>query len=100
MTRIPCFSLALAALFLLTAGSAQAQRSQTRGLYLNAHLIAAGIGYDDEAFGTQSGGGLGVEVGYGVSRLVTLFLGVDGSVMSNATSVRFGAGLSWFPSRR
>ena len=87
MTRTFCFSLALAATFVvllfLTAGNAQAQRSNTRGIFLNAHLNAASIGYDDDEFDTQTGGGLGVEFGYGVSNLVTLFVGVDGSVMSN-----------------
>ena len=87
MTRTFCFSLALAAavvaLLFSTADNAQAQRSNTRGIFLNAHLNAASIGYDEDEFDTQTGGGLGVQIGYGVSNLITLFLGVDGSVMSN-----------------
>ena len=87
MTRIYCFSLATAALLVallfLTTGDAYAQRSNTRGIFLNAHLNATTIGYDDDDFNTQSGGGLGIQFGYGVSNLVTLFIGVDGSVMSS-----------------
>ncbi|MFQ5572235.1 MAG: outer membrane beta-barrel protein, partial [Rhodothermales bacterium] len=30
---------------------------------------------------TQTGGGLGVQIGYGVSRLVTIYLGIDGAVI-------------------
>lgn len=87
MTRTFCSSLAMAAclvaLLFVTAGNAHAQRSNTRGIYLNAHLNAVSVGYDESDFDTQTGGGLGVGIGYGVSNLVTLFLGVDGSVMSN-----------------
>lgn len=87
MTRTSCFSFALAvslvALLFLTTDDVQAQRSNTRGLFLNAHLNATTIGYDQDDFDTQTGGGLGVQFGYGVSNLVALFLGVDGSVMSN-----------------
>lgn len=87
MTHRNCFSFVLAAsltaLLFLTTGDAHAQRSNTRGIFLNAHLNATGIGYDDDDFDTQSGGGLGVQFGYGVSNLVTLFLGVDGAVMSS-----------------
>lgn len=72
----------LAALF-LTAGNAQAQRSNTRGIFLNAHLSGTSMSFNEDAFDTQSGGGFGVQFGYGVSRLVTLFIGVNGASMSN-----------------
>lgn len=77
-------SLVFVALFFLgTADRAHAQRSNTRGVFLNLHLNGAGIGYNEDQIDPQSGGGLGFQVGYGVSRLVTLYLGIDGSVMSN-----------------
>lgn len=75
--------LLLAVLFIGTADRASAQRSHTEGLFLNLHLNGAGIGYADDEFGSQSGGGLGGQIGYGVSRLVTIYLGVDFSAMSS-----------------
>ena len=76
---IPTLTVAL----LLTAYTAQAQRSNTRGIFLNAHLTGTTMAFNDDAFDTQSGGGAGIQIGYGVSRLVTLYLGVDGSSMTN-----------------
>ncbi len=79
----------LAAFLILTAGSALAQRrSNTTGIFLNAHLNATGISYnlsdfDDEGDETDSGGGLGLQVGYGFSPLVTVYLAANGSGMKN-----------------
>ncbi len=81
----------LAAFLLLVAGSAYAQRRpNTTGLFLNVHLNATGIGYDEDALfeldfrdDTHSGGGAGVMIGYGFSPLLTLYLALNGSVIDS-----------------
>lgn len=80
--------LLLASLLLLfIAAEAHAQRgSNTQGIYLNVHLNGTSISYDEDEFFLQddshSGGGGGIEIGYGVTRLVTLYLGLNGSSIS------------------
>ena len=71
-------------LLIVLSAPAQAQSlSNTTGVYLNAHLSGTSITYDFDNAGeeTNSGGGLGVQIGYGFSPLVTLFLGANGSGM-------------------
>ena len=80
---IPTLTGVLLAALLMTASTVQAQRSNTRGIFLNAHLTGTTMGFNEDEFDTQSGGGFGVQIGYGVSRLVMLYLGANGSVMSN-----------------
>jgi hypothetical protein len=49
--------------------------SVTEGLFLGAHLLGASLkpeGEDDEG-----GGGFGFTVGYGITRLVAVFLNID-----------------------
>lgn len=73
----------------LVAGRAEAQRGpNTSGLFLNAHLSGTLIGYDENDLATlgviddsHGGGGIGVMVGYGFSPLITLYLGLNGSVV-------------------
>lgn len=75
---------AMALLLVLGASPAQLQaqdeeapaRSHTRGLLLNLHLTAASLSTDG---GSDSGGGAGVTIGYGVSRKVLLYLQFDGA---------------------
>lgn len=79
-------TLCAALLLLFTAADAQAQRhSNTRGFFLNVHLNGTSISYDEERFpnrdNTDSGGGAGLKVGYGISPLVTFYLGLNGSSM-------------------
>lgn len=68
---------------------AQAQRrSNTTGLFLNAHLSGNSASYDFDNFDafadeSDSGGGLGVQIGYGFSPLVTLYLGINGAAMDS-----------------
>lgn len=69
--------LALAAL--LSIPTAQAQRSNTRGFLLEGSLY--GTGLDIEGDDAGGGGGLGLRVGYGVSQLVTLYLGLGGAAL-------------------
>jgi opacity protein-like surface antigen len=81
--------LGLLALCLLVALPAQAQRrSNTTGLFLNAHLSANSINYNFEDFDafedeSDTGGGLGLQIGYGFSPLVTLYLGLNGASMDS-----------------
>jgi opacity protein-like surface antigen len=70
---LPSFLLVL----LLTAAPAAAQLSTTRGLTLGLHLSGASLVVEGED--RNEGGGLGLRVGYGLSRIVTLFLQVDGA---------------------
>lgn len=84
---MPLRFLTLAAVLLLGAASYAAAQpySNTRGLYLNVHASATSITYEADDFEdfdeTDGGGGLGVEVGYGFSPLVSLFVALNGSGM-------------------
>lgn len=53
------------------------QVSTTRGLSLGAHLQATSLTVEDGE--ANPGGGLGLRVGYGLNRRLTLFLHLDGS---------------------
>ena len=78
--------LGLLALCLLMALPTQAQqRSNTTGLFLNAHLNGTAISYDNDNLfeeGSHSGGGGGIQIGYGFTPLITIYLGLNGSSMS------------------
>lgn len=65
----------------LSAGTLGAQSSSTSGFMLNAHLSGTGISGTVDASELQSGGGIGLAVGYGFNERVTLFLNVDGAVL-------------------
>jgi len=86
--RKSCFTLlGLFALCLAMALPAQAQ-SNTTGLFLNAHLSGNSINYDFEEFNafedeSDTGGGLGLQIGYGFSPLVTIFLGANRASMDS-----------------
>lgn len=71
-------SLALMAC-LVVPGWAAAQESTTRGLNLGFHLAAASLSV--EGGDQNAGGGGGIRVGYGVSRVVNLFLEMDGATI-------------------
>lgn len=65
---------------LLSAGSLHAQSSNA-GLMLNLHLLGNGVtlvGADRDA---ETGGGLGVALGYGFNDRVALYLNVDGAAV-------------------
>lgn len=92
-------------LVLLCAGSASAQndlKSDTEGLFLNAHFNATSWDLaDDTDFGElerESGLGLGFEFGYGASQAVALLMAFDAARMDsgddgeNYTLVHFGIG--------
>lgn len=65
-----------AAAFLLLAMPLEAQESTTRGLHLGFHLQGASLKVEDSD--PAGGGGAGFRVGYGINRIVTLFLEADG----------------------
>ena len=83
--RPACLVLAALLPIFATLDAHAQRRSNTRGIFLNAHLNATSISYDEDEFpnedNTDAGGGLGVEIGYGVSPLVTIYLGLNGSAM-------------------
>lgn len=64
----------------LSAGSLSAQ-SNNSGFMLNAHLTGIGISGTVDDSEVQSGGGLGLAIGYGFNERLTLFLNVDGAVL-------------------
>jgi hypothetical protein len=65
-----------AAFFLFLAMPLAAQESTTRGLHLGFHLQGASLKV--EGSDPAGGGGAGFRVGYGINRIVTLFLEADG----------------------
>lgn len=100
MTKLTQVTLGLwAALFLSFGGASTAHAQQaasetmddtsvsnTERWYFHAHLAAhsQSIANQDDL---DAGGGLGIRVGYGVSPLVTLYLGLDGASMSSEDDV-------------
>jgi hypothetical protein len=74
-------------LALAVASPASAQKSTTRGLNLGVHLQAATLSVQDgEADG---GGGMGVRIGYGLNRIVTLYFEADGVAVESEGSDEF-----------
>lgn len=71
---------ALAAAAALSAGSLSAQ-SNTSGFMLNLHLAGTSIGGTVEDAEIESGGGLGLALGYGFNERVTLYANIDGAQM-------------------
>jgi len=65
----------------LSAQSAATLRSNPTGLMLAGHLNGSALSPEGEEK-VESGGGLGLAVGYGFNRMVTLYLGVDGASMN------------------
>lgn len=76
---IPAAVCALVALLLMPATDAAAQdadlRSNTRKFFLHAHLNPQRL--DVEGAEAEFGGGLGLRLGYGFGRVVTVYLGLD-----------------------
>lgn len=71
---------ALVAGALLSAGSLSAQ-SDNSGVMLNLHLAGQGLALVGDETEAETGGGLGVALGYGFNDRVTLFLNIDGSAI-------------------
>ncbi|MGD8276631.1 MAG: outer membrane beta-barrel protein [Gemmatimonadota bacterium] len=69
----------LPVLTLLAATGAQAQLSTTRGFNLGVYLEGAHLSVEDGD--PSGGGGLGLRAGYGVNRIITLFLNIDGTAI-------------------
>jgi opacity protein-like surface antigen len=65
-----------------------AQNSTTRGLNLGVHVHAASLSV--EGADAQEGGGLGIRIGYGLNRIITLYLELDGASVEveNAENLR------------
>ena len=74
--RNPISLLALPATLLLFATPSAAQESTTRGLHLGFHLQGASLSVEEAD--PSGGGGAGVRIGYGINRIVTLYLEADG----------------------
>ena len=70
----------------IAASPAVAQKSTTRGFTLGAHLQGASLKVNEEGEDTEanSGGGLGVRLGYGVNRRFTPYFEVDAIVFDVA----------------
>ena len=86
--RDPKFVSILCLFGLLAGGTTPlaGQKSTTRGLNLGVHLQAASLTLENGE--SDSGGGLGVRVGYGLNRIITLYFEADGvSVDSESSDV-------------
>ena len=74
---------------LVAASPAAAQeiehRANTRGLFVNGHLNGSSAKYENPD-ATESGGGGGFQVGYGINRNFTVYVGYDGSRLDFASS--------------
>jgi len=94
MTNHPrCFGARVAVSALLTilflglgplsalAQSAPAPRSSPTGLFLGAHLNGSALSVED-GDEVESGGGIGLLVGWSLNRSATIYLGMDGASMS------------------
>lgn len=82
MKKRTCYTFLLLLLIAtpLLSAAQSSNPSKTEKLYLNFHLNANNLKVEDaDAVG---GGGLGIEAGYGFSRLFTLFLSIDGATMN------------------
>ncbi|MEM1116846.1 MAG: outer membrane beta-barrel protein [Bacteroidota bacterium] len=104
--------LFLAAAFALIAAPASAQRATTDGLFLQVSADAQSLFFNEDDFDQRDDGtGLSLRAGYGVSRVVTLYLGLAGSRVEGATNGvidqpydwgggEIGARVNLLPSRR
>jgi opacity protein-like surface antigen len=66
---------------LLCAGSLGAQQSDNAGFMLNAHLTGGAITPLGEGTEAETGGGLGLALGYGFNDRIILYLNVDGTAV-------------------
>ena len=76
--------LPAAGTLLLAAALAQpleAQKSTTRGFHLGVHLQGASLSIEGDET-SDEGGGIGIHVGYGINRIVTLFADLDGAAVT------------------
>ena len=62
------------------APAASAQVSTTRGWSVGLHLVGSSLTVEGEEL--DAGGGLGIDAGYGLNRRFTVFLTLDGSVVT------------------
>jgi hypothetical protein len=77
----------LLALALLAAGAASAQPANTSGLFVQLALDGQSLNFNEDDFDeTDDGGGLALRAGYGVSRVVTLYLGASGARVDGETN--------------
>ncbi|PHI20540.1 hypothetical protein CEQ90_07245 [Lewinellaceae bacterium SD302] len=61
----------------------------TRGLFLNLHVGAASVAYDDVNDESAGGGGVGLRAGYGITPTTTLYLGIAGYNISGNSNTIF-----------
>jgi opacity protein-like surface antigen len=79
MSPVAAVGAALA-FFFLFAPPLSGQSSTTRGLNLAFHLQAAALSV--EGGDSDGGGGAGLRIGYGVNRIVNVFLQMDGTTIN------------------
>jgi len=77
-------SLCLFGFLAVAAMPLSGQKSTTRGLNLGVHLQAASLTL--ESGESDSGGGMGFRVGYGLNRIVTLYFEADGVSVDSENS--------------
>ncbi len=97
--RFPALAAAAACCAWLLAGatpSAAQDRSTTRGLFLQVTLDGQSLDFQEDEFEeVDEGGGLSLRAGWGISRLVTLYLGFGGARMDGETNGVVNSEYDW-----
>lgn len=82
MTRLAIATLTVTlALTAIPVAAQTRPASSARGFFVGAHLNSSSVKIDEFHEEAQSGGGLGLQVGYGFTRQVGLFLDLTGAAL-------------------
>lgn len=94
--RNAALTLALSLFAVPLWGQAPPAKSSTTGFTLNVHLSGASLRItENDESETESGGGLGLHLGYGFSPRFLMFIGVDGATIdSNDPEIASNYGLA------
>ncbi|WP_143815362.1 outer membrane beta-barrel protein [Longibacter salinarum] len=96
---VSCILVGLTAATLLSSETMAQEaepKSNTERLFLQISLDGQSIDYRDDAFSeTDNGGGLSLRAGWGVSPLVTIYVGVTGASIDGQSSAITGNDYSW-----
>jgi hypothetical protein len=87
VTRTLALMIPLLGLTAMLAPPLSGQKSTTRGLNLAFHLQGASLAVEGQD--ADGGGGAGFRIGYGVNRIVTLYLELDGISVESDNAAEF-----------
>ena len=80
-------ALLVVGLMTFSASNVNGQESTTRGFNLGGHIQAGSLAL--EGGEGDNGGGLGIRVGYGINRIITLYFEADGFAVDSENSELF-----------